>query len=114
MRLTAHAAWTIPFNSLNGLYSAVQRDDFDRYLIRPTLGRLDHRWRDGRVLTSTIPWRPFAQAPERLCSAPQVYRKHHEQVRKLSTRNLSSVVRFVLTFVLPLAFVAYLPVREHG
>ena len=35
LRLTAHALWTIPFNQLNYMDWAVQRGDFDRWLIRP-------------------------------------------------------------------------------
>jgi ABC-2 type transport system permease protein len=153
MRLTAHAAWTIPFNRLNGIDWAVQRGDFDRYLIRPagvltqfltsrtTFQPVGDLVGGAGVLVAASTIVPVSWSPAAVlyllaavlggamveCSL-QLFLSGFT-FRLLSTYALRmsfidnimnnfgnyplaifpSVTRFTLTFMLPLAFVAYLP-----
>jgi ABC-2 type transport system permease protein len=153
MRLTAHAAWTIPFNRLNGIDWAAQRGDFDRYLIRPagvltqfltsrtTFQPVGDLVGGAGVLVAASTIVPVSWSPAAVlyllaavlggamveCSL-QLFLSGFT-FRLLSTYALRmsfidnimnnfgnyplaifpSVTRFTLTFMLPLAFVAYLP-----
>ena len=153
MRLTAHAAWTLPFNQLNGIDWAVQRADFDRWLIRPAgvlsqfltnrtnMQPLGDLIGGVTVLIAASAIVPVSWSPVHVlyllaaifggamveCSLQLLLSAF--TFRLLSTRALRlnfidnimnnfgnypftifpTAMRFALTFVLPLAFVAYLP-----
>ncbi|OIV37649.1 ABC transporter permease [Mangrovactinospora gilvigrisea] len=153
VRLTAHAAWTIPFNRLNSMDWMVQRGEFDRYLIRPAgtltqflnwstniqpLGDLiggvgvlvaassaaPIDWSPTAVLylLATIAGGALVECSLQLGLCGLSFRLQATYALRMNFIDnimnnfggypltiFPSVMRFALTFLLPLAFVAYLP-----
>lgn len=153
LRLTAHAAWTVPFNRVVGMDWAVQHGDFDRYLIRPA-GTLTQFLTSGTSfqpvgdlvggagvlaaasVAAPVDWSPLAvlyllaaigggallECGLQLLLCGLTFRMLSTYALRLTLidnimnsfggyplRIFPSVIRFSLTFAVPLAFVAYLP-----